>query len=163
MRVRRDGRPWECGRGARENEKAQKRKKMRIKLSKSDWKEIGQKMGWLKTAWEDDEEDRPIIGYWYHGRQHTADETYTDLHSDVLRATRPDAGEDENGIPEEGVVDSEGNFIETLYGRRRSNSADGRRRSNSADRADQEINRERDTYGDYGDMYGDYGRGRHGY
>lgn len=120
---------------------------MRIKLSQSDWKEIGQKMGWLKTAWEDDEEDRPIIGYWYHGRQHTADETLEDLNSGVLRATRPDEGEDENGIPEKGVVDSEGNLIETLY---------GRGRSSSADRADREINRERD-------MYGDYGRGRYGY
>lgn len=120
---------------------------MRIKLSKSDWKEIGQKMGWLKTAWKDDEENRPIIGYWYHGRKHTADETLEDLNSGVLRATRPDEGEDENGIPEKGVVDSEGNLIETLY---------GRGRSNSADRADQEIYRERD-------MYGDYGRGRYGY
>ena len=30
-----------------------KEKKMRIKLSQSDWKQIGQSMGWLKTAQDD--------------------------------------------------------------------------------------------------------------
>ena len=74
---------------------------MIIKLSKTGWKQIGQKMGWLKTA----EPDRRVIGYWYDGKSHTPAEALEDLENGVLKATIPNAVEDDNGIPEKGLED----------------------------------------------------------
>ena len=87
---------------------------MRIKLSKSDWKNIGQKMGWLKTA----EPDRRVTGYWYDGKSHTPAEALEDLENGVLKATKPNAVEDDNGIPEKGVVDRNGELIDVVLEKR---------------------------------------------
>jgi hypothetical protein len=50
--VRRDGRRSGYEPGSRSNKKKKRTKSMRIKLSKSDWREIGVKMGWIKTAFD---------------------------------------------------------------------------------------------------------------
>lgn len=123
---------------------------MKIKLSQSDWESIGKKMGWIKTAW-DDEPDRRVIGYWYHGKQHTPAETRRDLKNGVLKATNPKAYEDDNGIPESGVEDSEGNIIDTVLEPRRSNPHDPH--DFHGEQADREINQEREMRGDYGHGY----------
>ena len=120
---------------------------MKIKLSKSDWESIGTKMGWLKTAW-DDGPDARVIGYWYDGKQHTPEEARRDLKNGVLIATKPNAVEDDNGIPEYGVEDRNGELIDTVLESRRSNSDDY-----YGERADRDINRERDMRGDYGHGY----------
>ena len=117
---------------------------MRIKLSKSDWKNIGQKMGWLKTA----EPDRRVIGYWYNGKRHTPEEALADLENGVLKATIPNAVEDDNGIPEKGVEDRNGELIDVVLEKRHFDSDD-----EDGYYADREINRERDTYGDHGQGY----------
>ena len=87
---------------------------MIIKLSKTDWKQIGQKMGWLKTA----EPDRRVIGYWYNGKRHTPEEALADLENGVLKATIPNAVEDDNCIPQKGVEDRNGELIDVVLEKR---------------------------------------------
>ena len=92
---------------------------MRIKLSQSDWKQIGTKMGWLKESqsdyWRYLRKGTDIVGYTYDADEHSPAETRAALKNGVLKATNPDAPLDEHGIPESGVEDSEGNEIHPVF------------------------------------------------
>lgn len=85
---------------------------MKIKLSESDWKNIGIKMGWLKEAQARFDD---IVGYTYDADAHSPEQAKADLASGVLKATNPNAPLDEHGIPESGVEDSEGNEIHPVF------------------------------------------------
>lgn len=85
---------------------------MKIKLSQSEWKSIGRKMGWLKRA---QVRGTDIVGYTYDANHHSPEKALEDLKNGVLKATNPNAPLDEHGIPEDGVEDSEGNNIHPVF------------------------------------------------
>jgi hypothetical protein len=90
---------------------------MRIKLSKTDWKSIGQKMGWVKTAqgYFNGRNSSDILHYVYNGREHTPEEVKEDIKNGVLKVTKPNVSLDDHGIPFSGVQDSEGNDIHPVF------------------------------------------------
>jgi hypothetical protein len=88
---------------------------MRIKLSKTDWKSIGQKMGWLKTAQGYGRNASDIVHYTYNASEHTPEEVKEDIKNGILKVTKPNASLDEHGIPHSGVQDSEGNDIHPVF------------------------------------------------
>ena len=88
---------------------------MRIKLSKSDWKTIGQKMGWLKTAQGYGRKSTDVVHYTYNASEHTPEEVKEDIKNGILKVTKPNASLDEHGIPHFGVQDSEGNDIHPVF------------------------------------------------
>jgi len=88
---------------------------MKIKLSKTDWKTIGQKMGWLKTAQGYGRNASDIVHYTYNASEHTPEEVKEDIKNGILKVTKPNASLDEHGIPHSGVQDSEGNDIHPVF------------------------------------------------
>jgi hypothetical protein len=88
---------------------------MKIKLSKTDWKTIGQKMGWLKTAQGYGRNASDIAHYTYDASEHTPEEVKEDIKNGILKVTEPNASLDEHGIPDSGVQDSEGNDIHPVF------------------------------------------------
>jgi hypothetical protein len=87
---------------------------MRIKLSQSDWQRIGEEMGWMKISGYGYRSDS-IMGYIWDADEHSVGKTRQAIKAGILKVTDPEARLDENGIPESGVEDREGNEIHPIF------------------------------------------------